>query len=79
MIYKRKLQDWSEQIAEIEAFFSSVKLPKEPIKLCEGTTILDCKRFVENHIGNIKANEGKIRFKPYLDRLLILKSILNGN
>ena len=42
-------------------------------------TILDCKRFVENHLGNVKANEGKIRFKPYLDRLLILKSILNGN
>lgn len=79
MIYKRKLQNWSKELAEIETFFNSVKLPKEPIQLCEGTTILDCKRFVENHLGNVKANEGKIRFKPYLDRLLILKSILNAN
>ena len=79
MIYKRKIQDWSEKIAEIETFFSSVKLPKEPIQLCEGTTILDCKRFVENHLGNVKANSGKIRFKPYLERLQTLKSILNGN
>ena len=79
MIYKRKIQDWSEQLAEIEAFFNSVKLPKDPIQLCEGTTILDCQRFVENHLGNVKANSGKIRFKPYLDRLLMLKIILNGN
>ena len=76
MIYKRKKEDWSEQLAEIEAFFSSIKLPKEPIKLCDGTTILDCKRFIENHLGIVKANEGKTRFKPYLQRLQTLKNVL---
>lgn len=76
MIYKRKKEDWSVEITEIEAFFSSIKLPKEPIKLCDGTTILDCKRFIENHLGNVKANEGKIRFKPYLQRLQTLKNVL---
>lgn len=79
MIYKRKLQDWSKEISEIEAFFNTVKLPKEPIQLCKGTTILDCKRFIDNHLGNVKANKGKIRFKPYLERLLTLKNIINGN
>ncbi len=76
MIYKRKIEDWSKQLAEIEAFFSSIKLPKEPIKLSDGTTILDCRRFVENHLGIVKANEGKIRFKPYLERLQTLKNVL---
>jgi len=76
MIYKRKKEDWSEEIAEVEAFFSTVPLPKIPIKLNEATTILDCKRFIENHLGNVKANEGKIRFKPYLNRLQTLKKIL---
>lgn len=76
MIYKRKLQDWSEQIAEIEAFFTSTPLPTIPIKLNEATTILDLKRFIENHLGIVKANEGKIRFKPYLDRLQTLKNVL---
>ena len=79
MIYKRKLEDWSEQLAEIEAFFSSTPLPKIPIKLNDATTILDCKRFADNHLGIVKANEGKIRFKPYLDRLQTLKNKLNGN
>ena len=76
MIYKRKKEDWSEQIVEVEAFFSTVPLPKIPIKLNEATTILDCRRFVENHLGNVKANEGKIRFKPYLNRLQTLKNVL---
>jgi hypothetical protein len=76
MIYKRKIEDWSEQIAEIEAFFTSTTLPKIPIKLNDATTILDLKRFIENHLGIVKANEGKIRFKPYLDRLQTLKKIL---
>ncbi len=76
MIYKRKLEDWSADITEIEAFFTSTPLPKIPIKLNEATTILDCKRFVDNHLGIVKANEGKIRFKPYLERLQTLKNVL---
>ena len=76
MIYKRKKEDWSVEITEIEAFFSTVPLPTIPIKLNEATTILDLKRFVENHLGIVKANDGKIRFKPYLDRLQTLKNVL---
>lgn len=76
MIYKRKIEDWSVEITEIEAFFTSTTLLNIPIKLNEATTILDLKRFVENHLGIVKANEGKIRFKPYLDRLQTLKKIL---
>ena len=76
MIYKRKKEDWSEEIAEVEAFFTSTTLLNIPIKLNEATTILDLKRFIENHLGIVKANEGKIRFKPYLNRLQTLKNIL---
>jgi hypothetical protein len=76
MIYKRKIEDWSAEITEIEAFFTSTTLPKIPIKLNEATTILDCKRFIENHLGIVKANEGKTRFKPYLQRLQTLKNVL---
>tara|TARA_R110000772_G_scaffold233800_2_gene345363 strand:- start:4953 stop:5195 length:243 start_codon:yes stop_codon:yes gene_type:complete len=76
MIYKRKLEDWSEEIAELEAFFCTVNFPKEPIKLSEGTTILDCKRFIDNHLGIVRVNAGKIRFKPYLQRLQTLKNVL---
>lgn len=76
MIYKRKFEDWSAEITEIEAFFSSTPLPKIPIKLNEATTILDLKRFVDNHLEIVKANEGKIRFKVYLNRLKQLKNKL---
>lgn len=76
MIYRRKLEDWSAEIRELEAFFTSTNLPTIPIKLDEATTILDCKRFVDNHLGNVKANEGKIRFKVYLNRLKQLKNKL---
>lgn len=72
----RKLEDWSAEISELEDFFTSTNLPTIPIKLDDATTILDCQRFVENHLGNVKANEGKIRFKVYLNRLKKLKNKL---
>ena len=72
-------QSWSNDIAELENFFSSIELPKQPLKLNQCSTIIDCSLFIESHFISVKANDGKRRFLPYLRRLQELKQILTVN
>ena len=65
--------NWDTEIQEIENYFKSVKLPKEPIKLNKSETIKNCKEFIKNHLATVKANNGRKTFEPYLNRLKSLK------
>ena len=76
---KEQPQSWSNDIAELENFFSSIELPKQPVKLNQCSTIIDCSLFIESHFISVKANDGKRRFLPYLRRLQELKQILTVN
>lgn len=76
---KEQPQNWSNDIAELENFFSSIELPKQPVKLNQCSTIIDCSLFIESHFISVKANDGKRRFLPYLRRLQELKQILTVN
>lgn len=69
---------WSNEIEELDQFFSSVKLPAS-IKLNLCSTITDINLFISSHLETVKAQNGNNRFIPYLDRLNELKSILKSN
>ncbi|RXG21251.1 DUF6965 family protein [Leeuwenhoekiella marinoflava] len=71
-----KEPDWSNDIAELENYFTNMKLPTQPLKLNESSTITDCSLFVKNHLSTVKANNGKQIYLPYLNRLQELKKAL---
>mgnify|MGYP003623326201 CR=1 FL=1 len=64
-----KQEDWSEEIAEVEAFFAGIGSIEEPIRLNTYSTILNVQRFIESNLATVKANNGKPWFKVYLDHL----------
>ena len=65
-------QPWN--IEELEQFFSTAQLPKQ-IKL--GLWLVsDVPKFVERHLNHIKHNKQKPSFRPYLERLEELKTVL---
>jgi hypothetical protein len=63
-------------IEELETFFKHIKLPEEPIQLDKATKINDVKKFIENNLKSIKHHNGKRVYKPYYDRLITLKNLL---
>jgi hypothetical protein len=71
--------NWDTEIQEIENYFKSVKLPKEPIKLNKSETIKNCKEFIKNHLETIRANNGSKTFEPYLIRLKTVKKNLQSS
>ncbi|PQA90696.1 hypothetical protein B0A69_20435 [Chryseobacterium shigense] len=76
---KKYAEIWSNEIAEIEQFFSNTTFPKEPMKLNDCSTILDVSKFIQSNLNVIKANNGNRTFLPYLERLRQLKNILTLN
>lgn len=59
---------WDNEIQELEKFFSSHELPKEPIRI-KPFTITDIDKFIDSHLAIVKANNGNPTFQPYLKRL----------
>lgn len=72
-------ENWGNDIAELENYFASIKLPTQPVKLNKCSTITDCSLFIESHFATVKANNGKRTFLPYLNRLQELKEVLTTN
>lgn len=66
-------ENWEQDIAELENYFSGIALPTKPIKLNRFSTITNCSLFIESHFSIVKANNGKQTFLPYLNRLQELK------
>jgi hypothetical protein len=69
----------SEDLYEIEQFFKTAKLPAAPIKLDKCSRITDVPLFISSHLSIIIAQSGNMRYKPYLDRLIFLKSCITKN
>lgn len=57
-------------------FFDSVVLPQDPIQIGPGETIFDVKKFVQSHIQTVRSNNGNEVYRPYYERLMKLKTIL---
>jgi hypothetical protein len=67
---------WTGELAELESYFSDIRLPITAVKLDPSTTVTNVSLFIESHFATTKANNGKRSFLPYLHRLQQLKQIL---
>ena len=65
-------------IRELENFFTGVTIPVDQI-VTPGGLITDPAKFIESHLDIVRGQNGKERYKPYLDRLQELKLILKKN
>ena len=76
---KEQPQNWNDDIAELENYFTRIVLPTQPVKLNSCSTITNCSLFIESHFATVNANDGKRTFLPYLNRLQELKQLLTTN
>ncbi|MEC5173906.1 DUF6965 family protein [Chryseobacterium nepalense] len=72
----KQSQNWSNDIAELEIYFASIKIPDSPVKLNKYSTITDCYLFIESHFATVKGNNGNKTYLHYLNRLQELKQLL---
>jgi hypothetical protein len=72
-------QIWSNDIEELESYFTNIELPTRPVKLNRCSMITDCSLFVTSHIATVKENNGKRTFLPHLKRLQELKQNLTNS
>jgi len=79
LIIKEQPEDWGNDIAELENYFTGIELPTRPVKLNKCNTIKDCTLFIESHFATVKGNNGNRTFLPYLNRLQELKQALTIN
>lgn len=71
-------EDWGQQIAELETFFSEVELPAEPIRLNQCSEVLNVSLLVETHLATLKNYNGNSNFLPFLNRLKLIKQQFNN-
>lgn len=76
-VKKPKYENWNQDIMELEKFFSTIKLPENPVRLDQCSLISDVSFFVESHLCAVKGHNGNLRYAPYRDRLRKLKLILS--
>ena len=69
-------ENWDKTIQEFEAFYNTIPLPEEPLRLNQCSVINDVDKMVNSHLTIIRANNGKKVYLPYLERLQELKLIL---
>lgn len=70
---KEYLQNWSNDIADLENYFASIDPPTQPLKLDKCRTLTNVSLFIRSHFKVVKANNGNKTFLPYLNRLQELK------
>ena len=70
---KWKASKWD--IKPIEEFFEGRDLFRyRGMRLSPVERVLNMTKFVKNHLETVKANNGNEFYRPYLDRLLLIKS-----
>ncbi len=70
--------DWTKELTELESFFSSIDLPKEPIQFNKYTKVMDVSEFVSGHLGLARSYNGNPRFVSYLQRLREMRFLLSA-
>lgn len=73
---KEQPENWNIEIEVLEDFFKELATENQPIQLNASSKIIDVSIFVKNHLATVKANNGKKKFLPYLNRLQELKLVL---
>ncbi len=69
---------WDNQIADLESFFASIKLPTKPILINPNFQIPNPIAFVKTHLIYVNNFNGNKAYLPYLNKLISLKSFLNN-
>lgn len=54
----------------IREYFDNIEIKDEAIKLDQGTTITNPKKFYQSHCAFLDGNRGNKRYKPYYDQLV---------
>jgi len=62
-------------LAELEDFFKSVKLPPT-VQLTAGVLVTDTAKFLESHFAVLREGKGKPVYDAFYQRLLKLKEIV---
>lgn len=74
---ENSMQHKAYTIAELETYFKSAKLP-DTIQLTTYMSVLNVRKFVDSHLDLLKANPENERYKPFLDRLNLLRNKLEN-
>lgn len=69
--------NWDGRIMKLKAFFNSIDLPAEEIRLSQCEIITDVQKFIDSHLSRVERYNGNMTFEPYLLRLEKLKNILS--
>jgi len=77
--FDTELVTWSAEIDLLESFFSSIQLPDTPIRLNQCTVILNLPGFISDHLVTLRKYNGNAVFIHYLNRLQLLKQILESS
>lgn len=64
---------------EIEEWFRENPIPDGPMRLNSFTVVVDPKAMVAGHLPIVRANIGKERFLPYLERLIQLREAMENS
>jgi len=79
ILSNNKNENWSNEISELEIYYSENQMTKKSIKLNQCTKIIDVPKFIESHFAIVKANIGNKRYLPYFNRLQELKNLIKTN
>ena len=69
--------NWDGRIMKLKAFFNSIDLPTDEIRLSQCEVITDVQKFITSHLSYVKRYNGRMTFEPYLLRLEKMKNILD--
>jgi len=72
-------ENWSNEIAELETFFTTAKFPADTISLSKGINITNCLLFLQSHFATLKSNNGNNTFLPHLERVKTLRQYFENN
>jgi hypothetical protein len=72
------MEKWDEQIKTLEEFFETAEIPKGPIRVTSYAVVTDMSKLISSHLSIVKANNGKYTFKPYLQRLMWVKRLIEN-
>ncbi len=73
----KELDNWNNDISELEIYFKTINLPTNSIRLNAYTIITEPKLFINSHLLIVKAYNGNRIFLPYLNRLKKFKHLID--
>jgi len=73
---KKETADYTDEVLELETYFSTATLPTTPVKLNAFTTVNDARVFIDSSLSVLKANITNAAYLPYLERLQQFKQLI---